>query len=232
MEYDGKPFVPRPSGRLLTPYTLDIEREFQQVRSELARQYGVLNQLNQVTVGTADDWLGIAACGQTYHELREALRLLGFADDESLRRAGIRLMRLSMPVPLDEEQVRQFAHGLAEVLVVEEKNPTLEVLVKGALYTWDERPAVIGRHDEERPAAVPGTGAIDADKLLAPLRARSSGASTRPGRPAAGADRPARIPLTVNRTPFYCSGCPHNVSTGCPRARSSAEASGATRWSP
>ena len=54
-----------------------------------------------------------------------------------------------MPVPLDENQVRQFAHGLAEVLVVEEKNPTLEVLVKGALYTWDERPVVVGRHDEE-----------------------------------------------------------------------------------
>ena len=57
-------------------------------------------------------------------------------------------MRLSMPVPLDEDEVRRFAHGLKEVLVVEEKNPTLEVLVKGALYTWDERPTVVGRHDE------------------------------------------------------------------------------------
>ena len=230
MEYDGKPFVPRPSGRLLTPYTLDIEREFQQVRSELARQYGVLNKLNQVTVGTADDWLGIAACGQTYHELREALRLLGFADDEALRRAGIRLMRLSMPVPLDEDQVRQFAHGLAEVVVVEEKNPTLEVLVKGALYTWDERPVVVGRHDEEHRPLVPGTGAIDADKLLAPLRARLVRRldETRVA-PLPVKAEPARIPLTVNRTPFYCSGCPHNVSTRVPRARSSAEASAATR---
>ena len=112
IEVDGVPFVPRPSGRLLTPYSLEMEREFQEVRSVLARQYGVLNQLNQVTVGTEDDWLGIAASGHTYHELREALRLLGFTDDEALRRHGIRLMRLSMPVPLDEDQVRQFAHGL------------------------------------------------------------------------------------------------------------------------
>ncbi len=136
MEVDGKPFVPRADGRLLTPYSLEMEREFQEVRSVLARQYGVLNKLNQVTVGTEDDWLGIAASGHTYHELREALRLLGFTDDDALRRNGVRLMRLSMPVPFDEEQVRQFAHGLAEVIVVEEKNPTLEVLVKGALYTW------------------------------------------------------------------------------------------------
>ena len=74
MEVDGKPYVPQPSGRLLTPYTLDIEREFQEVRSELAKQYGVLNRLNRATVSTADDWIGIAACGQTYYELREALQ--------------------------------------------------------------------------------------------------------------------------------------------------------------
>ena len=52
MEFDGKVFVPHPSGRLLTPYTLDMEREFQQVRSELARRYGVANRLNRVTVST------------------------------------------------------------------------------------------------------------------------------------------------------------------------------------
>ena len=46
-----------------------------------------------------------------------------------------------MPVPVDEQQVRDFAHGLAEVLVVEEKNPTLELLVKSAMYDSDERPA-------------------------------------------------------------------------------------------
>ena len=226
MEYEGKQFVPHPSGRLLTPYSLEMEREFQEVRSVLARQYGVLNKLNEVTVGTADDWLGIAASGHTYHELREALRLLGFADDEALRRSGIRVMRLSMPVPLDDAQVRQFAHGLAEVIVVEEKNPTLEVLVKGALYslglggaqgTRDERPVVVGRHDENRAPLIPGTGAIDADKLLAPLRARlarrldETRLAPLPARPEA-----ARIPLQVNRTPFYCSGCPHNVSTRVP----------------
>jgi indolepyruvate ferredoxin oxidoreductase len=226
IEVAGTPFVPRPSGRLLTPYSLEMEREFQEVRSVLARQYGVLNRLNEVTVGTADDWLGIAASGHTYHELREALLLLGFTDDESLRRHGIRLMRLSMPVPLDDEQVRQFAHGLSEVLVVEEKNPTLEVLVRSALYTAglggaqdsrDERPAVVGRHDENGEQLIPGGGAIDADKLLAPLRARlvrridESRIAPLPAR-----DGPARIPLTVNRTPFYCSGCPHNISTRVP----------------
>jgi indolepyruvate ferredoxin oxidoreductase len=217
MEFDGKLFVPHPSGRLLTPYTLDMEREFQQVRSVLARRYGVANRLNQVTVSTGRDWIGIAASGHTYHELREALGLLGLGDDDALRNAGVRLFHLLMPVPVDEQQVRDFAHGLAEVLVVEEKNPTLELLVKSAMYDSDERPRVVGRHDEAGAELVPGTGMLDADRLVEPLRRRLA---MRLGddvlRPLPARREPSRIALTVNRTPFYCSGCPHNVSTRVP----------------
>jgi indolepyruvate ferredoxin oxidoreductase len=217
MEFDGQVFVPHPSGRLLTPYTLEMEREFQQVRSELARRYGVANRLNRVTVTGPNDWIGIAASGHTYHELREALGLLGLADDQALRDAGVRLFHLLMPVPVDETQVREFAHGLAEVLVVEEKNPTLELLVKSAMYDSDERPRVVGRHDERREPLVPGTGLLDADRLLEPLHRRLS---ARLGddrlRPLPGRREPSRIPLVVNRTPFYCSGCPHNLSTRNP----------------
>jgi indolepyruvate ferredoxin oxidoreductase len=217
MDVDGRLFVPHPSGRLLTPYTLDMEREFQQVRSVLARRYGVANRLNQVTVSTERDWIGIAASGHTYHELREALGLLGLADDDALRAAGVRLFHLLMPVPVDEQQIRDFAHGLAEVLVIEEKNPTLELLVKSAMYDSDERPRVVGRHDESGSPLVPGTGMLDADRLLEPLRRRLA---ARIGddvlRPLPAVRQASRIPLTVNRTPFYCSGCPHNVSTRVP----------------
>ena len=172
LEVAGTTFVPHPSGRLLTPYTLDMEREFQEIRSELARRYGVANRLNRVTVSTEQDWIGIAASGHTYHELREALGLLGLRSDDDLRAAGVRLFQLLMPVPVDEQQIRDFAHGLAEVLVVEEKNPTLELLVKSAMYDADERPRVVGRHDESGSLLVPGTGMLDADRLLEPLRRR------------------------------------------------------------
>ncbi len=214
MEFDGRLFVPRPSGQLLTPYTLDMEREFQEVRSVLAREYGVVNELNRVTVTGPDDWIGIAASGHTYHELREALGLLGLGDDDALRSAGIRLFHLLMPVPIDEQQVRDFARGIGEVLVVEEKNPTLELLVKSALYDAAERPRVVGRRDESGGPLIPGTGMLDADRLLEPLR-RTLAARIGDDRlrPLPATRQPSRIPLTVNRTPFYCSGCPHNIST-------------------
>ncbi len=220
VEVNGVPFVPTPNGRLLTPYTLDMEIEFQQVRTLLARQYGVDNHLNKVTVRSNDDWIGIAASGNTYHEVRQALAALGLGSDEELRQAGVRLFQLLMPVPLDPQQVRDFADGLDEVLVVEEKNPTLEGLIKGALYDGSLRsgrvgPRVIGRHDEHGNVLFNGFGTLDVDKLLAPLHGRLSSRLADRLRPLEQVRPPKRelIPLSVDRTPFYCSGCPHNAST-------------------
>jgi indolepyruvate ferredoxin oxidoreductase len=213
MTYEGRPFRPTPSGRLLTPYTLDMEREFFEVRSEMVRRYGVLNGLNRVTVRSADDWIGIVASGHTYHETREALELLGFDDDDSLRAAGIRLFHLLMPVPVDSGQVREFADGLDEVFVIEEKNPTLERLVRDALYDAAVRPRVVGRRRPDGGPLIPATGTLDADRLIAPIRARLAERLDERMRPLPEPARPSLIPLTVERTPFYCSGCPHNTST-------------------
>ncbi len=215
VEVDGQPFHPQPNGRLLTPYTLDMEREFLEIRWPLARRYGRDNGLNRVVTRTVDDWIGIAACGHTFHEVREALRVLGLATDDDLRAAGVRLFQLLMPVPLDPQQAREFADGLDEVLVIEEKNPTLEGLLKSSFYDGTHHPRVVGRRDEGGDLLVPGHGTLDVDTLLAPLHARLSARIATRLRPLDELVHPqrTRIPLTVNRAPFYCSGCPHNLST-------------------
>ena len=213
IEIDGVTFRPRPNGRLITPHTLEMEREFFEIRTELARQYGSINQLNRVTVRSEHDWIGIAACGHTYRELREALHVLGFTDDEALRDAGIRLFQLLMPIPLERHDVRQFAEGLDEVLVIEEKNPTLELLVRDALYDVTDRPRVWGKRDEHGKVLVPYDSLLDAVRLMPALRhhlGKRLGDRLVPEQP-----KPERqlIPLSVNRAPYFCSGCPHNTST-------------------
>ena len=215
IDVDGHPFHPRPNGRLITPYTIDMEREFQEVRWPLARRYGVENGLNRVVAHTVDDWIGIAACGHTFHEVREALRVLGLVTDDDLHASGIRLFQLLMPVPLDPAQAREFADGLDEVVVVEEKNPTLEGLLKSSFYDGAHHPRVVGRYDEHGDLLIPGHGTLDVDTLLAPLHARLSARLADRLRPLDDLITPqrTRIPLTVNRAPFYCSGCPHNRST-------------------
>ena len=217
MEYEGKPFVPHPSGRLLTPYTLDMEREFQQVRSELARQYGVLNKLNQVTVGSADDWIGIAACRTDVQ--RAAARRCGCSASPTTSACGATASACRPPDagPARREPGPPVRPRLKEVLVVEEKNPTLEVLVKRC-------PLHVGRAPERRRPTRRGATCADPghrsarrrlDRRPAPHPARP-GARRRPPRPAPAQGRAVANPAEVNRTPFYCSGCPHNLSTEVP----------------
>ncbi len=215
-EVDGGPYVHTPDGRLLTPATVEAEREIYEVRHPLAIEYAALNRLNRATVNPADAWIGIVSSGITYRELREALRRLGLDSDAEVASAGIRLMCMHMPIPFSAERARNFARGLEEVFVVEEKHPNIESLIKDALYNEALRPRVTGKFDEQDAMLLPGHGGLVADDLLAPLRRRLG---QRIGhRLAPEQSRRELIPLStdVARTPYFCSGCPHNRSTKVP----------------
>jgi indolepyruvate ferredoxin oxidoreductase len=217
--HEGRPYVHVPDGKLLTPHTIELEREIYEVRYALAVEYASQNKLNHATVDPPDAWIGIASSGITYREVREALRRLGLADDAAVFDAGIRLLKLQMPMPFNPVTMRHFARGLRELLVIEEKHPNIESLVKDALYNQAERPLVIGKHDENEERLIRGHGALTADDLLPALRRRLApvlGARLAPD----GGDPAERArggePVAVRRTPFYCSGCPHNRSTQVP----------------
>ena len=214
---DGEPYTHTPDGRLLTPATVDTEREIYEVRHPLAIEYAALNRLNHATVSPADAWIGIVASGITYRELREALRRLGLARDADIAAVGIRLMCMHMPIPFSPERARNFAGGLEEVFVVEEKQPNIESLIKDALYNEALRPRVTGKYDEQDAILLAGHGGLSADDLLDPLRRRLG---QRIGHRLAPEQAPRElIPLNskVARTPYFCSGCPHNRSTRVPQ---------------
>ena len=207
--------VPLPAGRLLTPLTLEIERDIFEVRYAIATEYASANRLNAATVDPSDAWIGIVSSGITYRDVREALSQLGLRTDDDVAACGIRLFRMQMPIPFDAGSVRAFARGLDEVVVIEEKLPNLEILVKDALYGGPDRPRVLGKRDELDQPLVPGYGALDADLIVGALRRRLT---ARLGDRLAPAPAPRRelIPISVARTPFFCSGCPHNRSTVVP----------------
>ncbi len=219
MDVDGRPWESFPSAEFLGPRMVELEREHREVRSVLAQQYGIDNRLNRVAVDPADGWIGLVATGFTYRQLLEALRRLGFDDERSLHDSGIRLLHLRMPVPFHRELVHRFARGLREVVVVEEKNPTLEWLVRDALYSAADRPVVVGKTDERGEVLMPSYGRLDADAIVAGLHTRLGARLADRLRPLEEVQpRPSRslIPLQVNRTPFFCSGCPHNWGTKVP----------------
>jgi indolepyruvate ferredoxin oxidoreductase len=209
---------PHPSAEFLgSARMIAAEEEFRTVRAELAYRYGVENGLNRIEVNPPDAWIGIAATGYTYYEMKEALHRLGLTDDEAISAAGIRLLQLRMPVPFDHALVHRFARGLSEILVVEEKNPTLEWLIKDTLYDSSERPVVVGKRHEDGRQLMPSYGLLDTDAMLGGLRERLARRLADRLAPLPVARTRTLVPLAINRTPFFCSGCPHNWGTKVPK---------------
>ncbi|MEZ5645257.1 MAG: indolepyruvate ferredoxin oxidoreductase family protein [Burkholderiaceae bacterium] len=114
-----------------------------------ALAYVRANRLNHNVIATASDRLGIIASGKAFNDTRQALIDLGL-DDETCRQLGIRLHKVAVVWPLEAQTTREFATGLREILVVEEKRQVIEYQLKEELYNWrpDVRPDVLGKFDD------------------------------------------------------------------------------------
>ena len=212
---DGRPLGRDEPASLSPPQILAVERDIHEVRLPAALRYARENGLNAITHATGDAWLGIIAPGHLYYETVEALRQLGLEGDDLARR-GIRLLRLGMVNPVDDELIREFARGLAEIIVVEDKLPRLEYLVRDALYRVPDAPLVLGKRDDAGRALLPTHGAIDADVLARPVAKRlSQRIDPSVLRQAPAQETRLLLPL-IPRTPYFCSGCPHNSSLRVP----------------
>jgi indolepyruvate ferredoxin oxidoreductase len=217
--YEGRPWQARQTPMLMPPWGLEAEREIHYGRLEAAKVFAASNRLNRITIPTPAAWLGIAAPGKTYYDLREALAELGL-DNAALRQYGIRLLKIEMLFPMEPGTVREFARGLEEILVVEEKRAFCELFIRDILYNQAARPRVIGKSDENGRPLVPADGELDADRIAQIVAARLErrihleSITARVALLEALRQRPA--PLTLSRQPYFCSGCPHNRSTVLP----------------
>jgi len=217
--YEGRSWQARQNPLLMPPWGLEAEREIHYGRLEAAKAFAAANKLNRITLPTPDAWLGIAAAGKTYYDLREALSELGL-DNAALRHYGIRLMQIEMMFPMEPGTVREFARGLEELLVIEEKRAFCELFIRDILYNQAERPRVVGKHDEQGRPLVPADSELDADRIAQILATRLErrihldSITARVALLEALRQRPA--PLTLSRQPYFCSGCPHNRSTVLP----------------
>jgi indolepyruvate ferredoxin oxidoreductase len=195
LEWEGAPYVHQPSPHLLTPHSLELERTLREIRLPLAVEYARLNRINRIVVPAPRARVGVVAAGVAAQQTLQALRDLGVDD--------LRVLAIGMPYPLEPRVVREFAAGLDEIVVIEDKGPFLERLVKDALYGVG--PRVLGERDEAGARLVPSTGALNADKIAGVLAPRLG---------VAYAPRVVDAPAVgAVRAPHFCSGCPHNSST-------------------
>ena len=166
--------------------------------------------------------LGIITVGKSYLDVRQALDDLGI-DEAEANRLGIRLFKVGAPWPLDFEHIAEFADGLETVVVVEEKRSLIEVQVKEALYNTSHRPLVVGKTDERGQWLFPAKGALDPNEIAIALADRILRTIGHSEEIAARAARLRQFQAMLadtkdigQRTPYFCSGCPHNSSTKVP----------------
>ncbi|HEY8025150.1 MAG TPA: indolepyruvate ferredoxin oxidoreductase family protein [Burkholderiaceae bacterium] len=219
----------------LSTDTLGIQARKQEALMQDYKIYAALayareNKLNQVTIDSPKAKLGIIASGKSYLDVLEALEQLGI-DDAMAADIGIRLFKVAMPWPLEPDSVREFAQGLDEILVVEEKRQIVEYQLKEQLYNWrdDVRPRVIGKFDEKGEWVAPRgewllTSKADFSvaqiaRVISARIARFHVSDLIKARLAFLEAKDAVLSKSVNTPPrpaYYCSGCPHNTSTKVP----------------
>ena len=192
--------------------------------------YARANRLNRITIDSPRARLGIIASGKSWMDVLEALDELGIGEGEAAE-LGIRLFKVAMPWPLEPDGVREFARGLEEILVVEEKRQMVEYQLKEQLYNWhpEVRPRVIGKFDEQGEWVAPrGQWLLPAKgdfsiaqiaRVIAGRVARFHPSDRIKARLAFLEAKEAVLRKAVDtptRPAWYCSGCPHNRSTRVP----------------
>ncbi|MDT3735600.1 MAG: indolepyruvate ferredoxin oxidoreductase family protein [Denitratisoma sp.] len=206
------------------------EHRMQESKVYAALAYARANRLNYLVYDSPRPRLGIIACGKAYLDVRQALDDLGI-DARTAADIGLRLYKVGMPWPLEADGVRHFAEGLEEILVVEEKRQIIEYQLKEMLYNWreDVRPRVVGKFDEtgEWPAPhhawlLPPTAELTPAIVARAIAARIGRfhTSERIREKLAfleAKDQALSKPkLALMRMPYFCPGCPHNLSTRVP----------------
>ena len=221
--YQGRPWTPTQNPALLAPHSLNQEKEIYEGRLEAAHRFAAVNDVNQIRAKSNDDWIGIVCAGKTYYDVMEALHLLGMTG-ENLNRYGIRILKLGMIYPVEPTIVKTFAKGLEQIFVIEEKRSFVEMFIREILYNEVERPYIVGKRNENGDFLVRGDYELDADQiteLLAKRLSKKIPAEAFTSRVAQLIAPPPAIQLDMSapmpaRTPYFCSGCPHNASTVAP----------------
>ena len=214
---------------------LATEARMQDYKVYAALHYCRVNQLNRIVIDSPKPRLGIITSGKSYLDVRQALDDLGITEADAAE-IGIRVYKVAMPWPLEPEGVRHFAEGLVGNPRGRGKAPDRRIPAQGAALQLARRRAPARRRQIRREAASgcarTATGCCPATAELTPamiarvIAQRIERLQLHPRTIEKIKDRVAFINakeaalakprITLQRVPYFCSGCPHNTSTKVP----------------
>ncbi len=179
------------------------------------------NDIDRTAFRSAKPRLGIVAAGKSYGDVREAVALLGL-DEAAAAELGVSLYKVGCIWPLEPQGLIAFAQGHDALLFVEEKKSFLEAQAAAIFVNRADRPRLYGKHDEHGAPLLSATRPLDPVDVAEAIVGRLHHLGVeglhvlKPlGGGAGGAPDLATTP--VRRSPYFCSGCPHNRSTRIPQ---------------
>ncbi len=199
---------------------------------DAVRAFVEANPIDRAIYGVRDAQFGFVTTGKGHLDLMEALRLLGL-DAAACRRLGIDIYKVGMVWPLGLRDALRFVEGKQEILVVEEKRGIIESQFKEYFYDWpgSKPERMVGKYDGHGNPLIPFTGELSPRLLLPIVAARLDRFFPEEGLPAKAAKltetEPPKLQVDgATRTPYFCSGCPHNTSTKVPEGSRAASGIG------
>jgi len=202
---------------------LEQELRLNKYKIYAARAFARANGLNRIVLDSPNPRFGIITSGKAYLDVMQALEDMGISEAVAAE-IGLRVYKVGMPWPLEPASTHEFAEGLEEILVVEEKRSIIEDQLTGQLYNYPvaARPRVIGEFDENGRDLLPNlaelTPAMVALAIASRIRRfyRSATMDERIRWIEQKEVSLAQPRETIERVPHFCSGCPHNTSTRVP----------------
>jgi len=184
--------------------------------------FAAANPIDKKIFNTTDAKYGIVTTGKGHLDLMEALQLLGI-DAGVARKIGLDVYKVGLVWPLAHDSALDFVRGKHEVLVVEEKRGLIESQFKEYFYDYPGRKPkrMVGKEDESGNTLVPWVGELSPIQLAQIVAARLD-------KSLVGLNLRERAEKLIDsnvpeiniggaaRTPYFCSGCPHNTSTKVP----------------
>ena len=202
---------------------LDQEMRLHQYAVQAAIAFARANKIDKTIFDSPKARLGIVTTGKSYLDVLQALEYLGIGHQEA-EDIGIRVYKVGMTWPLEPVGIREFARGLEDIIVVEEKRSFIESQMKEYMYNWESstRPSVVGKYDESGEWILPSTNELTPARIARVIAKRlarffTSEHITDRLNFLAAKEKELAMPRPVFPRPaHYCAGCPHNSSTVVP----------------
>ncbi len=199
--------------------SLAIEQRLH-AKLDAVRAFARINSIDRHIVRSEHATVGIVTAGKAHYDFMEVLRRLDIAP-ETLAQHGVRIYKLGLTWPIEPTRMREFARGLNEVLVIEEKGPVVEEQLRSMFYNAPERPVIVGKTDANGAPLVSALGELRPSRLIALVADWL--AAHYPDLDRRHLVRDFTLPEllsnesdSVKRLPYFCAGCPHNTSTRVP----------------